>query len=76
MKQVVMSKAGVPQPLFDSLEHMGSSLDEQIKRIQSRLPAGMSPSEVAADYQYTCQFLHRPLPSHQIWISTGRRSAH
>lgn len=53
-----MSNEHAPIPLFDTLEHLHSSLDAKIIYIQSRLPEAISVDDVAADYRHTCQFLH------------------
>ncbi len=52
-----MNNEYTPIPLFDGIEYLKSSLDEQTKQIHSRLPADISANEVASDYQHTCQFL-------------------
>jgi site-specific recombinase XerD len=52
-----MSNENSPIPLFDALEYLESSLDDQIIQIQSRLPADISANEVASDFKHTCQFL-------------------
>ncbi len=53
-----MSNEHAPIPLFDALEYLESTLNDQIKQIQSRLPEDIPANEVASDYQHTCQFLH------------------
>lgn len=53
-----MSNEQSPIPLFDALEYLELTLDDQITQIQARLPADISANEAASDYRHTCQFLH------------------
>lgn len=46
-----------PIPLFDALEYLDSSFDNQTDVIKPKLPGNISFSEVMADYKHTCNFL-------------------
>src|SRR5690606_38032215 len=54
-----MSNTYSPIPLFDTLEHLGLSIETRVADVQSRLPDCMHAREhdIATDYQHTCQFL-------------------
>ena len=49
-----MSQKYLPIPLFDSLEHLDSMLDDQISRIKSLLP---NNQQAITDYKHACFFL-------------------
>jgi len=50
-----MAQKTAPIPLFDTLEHLGTALDNDL--IQSRLSQSLGIKNIQADYHYTCQFL-------------------
>lgn len=52
-----MSYEYKPIPLFDALEYLDKSFDDQIALIQSRL-TDLDVNEVQVDYKKTCDFLH------------------
>ncbi len=62
----------IPTPLFDSLEQLDASIDDQVMRIQSLLINDISTHEVVADYKHTCQFLQAYRGSQETFKSYRR----
>lgn len=69
-----MANQPTPIPLFDALEHLELALDNQMTRIKSRLPAGISTNEVHADYQHTSEFLRAYRGSAETFKSYRRET--
>jgi site-specific recombinase XerD len=53
-----MAQKRSPIPLFDTLEHLTESLDNQLPYIKSWLSSDISIEDVTADYKHAYDFLH------------------
>jgi site-specific recombinase XerD len=53
-----MAQKRLPIPLFDTLDHLAESLDNQLPYIKSCLPSDITIEAVIADYKHAYDFLH------------------
>lgn len=53
-----MTQEYIPIPLFDSLEHLESTRKSQIPQLKTLLPPEIPFNNVAADYEFSCNFLN------------------
>jgi len=69
-----MAQAYSPIPLFDALEYLDTSCENQIAKIQSKLSQQISSHDVIADYKRTCSFLHAYRGSAETFKSYRRET--